>query len=116
MDAPYPSLLFADRHLGERRGVFKIGVVYETPADKLERIPRIIEEVVRAQPRARFDRAHFFEYGDFSLVFEVVYYVYGADYVVYMDTQQAINLGIYLWDRIDGPVGGDLPVAERLRL
>jgi small-conductance mechanosensitive channel len=104
------------KHMRERRVVFKIRVVYETPADKLERIPRIIEEVVRAQPRARFDRAHFFEYGDFSLVFEVVYYVYGADYVVYMDTQQAINLGIYLWDRIDGPVGGDLPVAERLRL
>jgi small-conductance mechanosensitive channel len=70
-------------------------VVYETPADKLERIPLIIAEIARAQPRARFDRAHFFEYGDFSLVFEIVYYVYGPDYVVYMDTQQAINLAIH---------------------
>ncbi|MCG6895733.1 MAG: mechanosensitive ion channel, partial [Thiocapsa sp.] len=81
-------------HMRERRVVFKIGVVYETPADKLERIPDMIAEIIRAQPRARFDRAHFFEYGDFSLVFEIVYYVYGADYVVYMDTQQAINLAI----------------------
>ena len=83
------------KHMRERRVVFKIGVVYQTPADKLERIPGIIAEIVRAQPRARFDRAHFFEYGDFSLVFEIVYYVYGADYAAYMDTQQAINLGIY---------------------
>lgn len=82
------------KHMRERRVVFKIGVVYETPADKLERIPDMIAEIIRAQPRARFDRAHFFEYGDFSLVFEIVYYVYGADYVVYMDTQQAINLAI----------------------
>jgi len=83
------------KHMRERRVVFKIGVVYETPADKLERIPGIIAELVRAQRHARFDRAHFFEYGDFSLVFEIVYYVYGADYNLYMDTQQAINLGIY---------------------
>jgi len=83
------------KHMRERRVVFKIRVVYETPAEKIERIPRIIANIIRAQPRARFDRAHFFEYGDFSLVFEVVYYIYGADYVVYMDTQQAINLAIY---------------------
>ncbi|MDX1345988.1 MAG: mechanosensitive ion channel, partial [Sedimenticolaceae bacterium] len=72
-----------------------IGVVYQTPADVLERIPTIIADVVRAQPHARFDRAHFFEYGDFALVFEVVYFVQGAEYVRYMDTQQAVNLGIY---------------------
>ena len=58
-------------------------------------------EVIRDQPRTRFDRAHFAEYGDFSLVFEVVYYVIGSDYNLYMDTQQAINLvnadqGIFL--------------------
>ena len=83
------------KHMRERRAVFRIGVVYQTPADVLERIPTIIAEVVRAQPHARFDRAHFFEYGDFALVFEVVYFVQGAEYVRYMDTQQAVNLGIY---------------------
>lgn len=83
------------KHMRERRVVFKIGVVYETPADQLERIPRVIADIIRAQPHARFDRAHFFEYSDFSLTFEIVYYVYGSDYNVYMDTQQAINLAIY---------------------
>ena len=28
-------------------------------------------------------------------MFEIVYYVYGPDYTVYMDTQQAINLANY---------------------
>lgn len=83
------------KRMRERRVVFRIGVVYETPADTLERIPGIVAEVIRSQPHARFDRAHFFEYGDFSLVFEIVYYVSGAEYVRYMDTQQAVNLGIY---------------------
>ncbi len=61
----------------------------------VERVPKIIEEIIRAQRNTRFDRAHFFEYGDFSLVFEVVYYVLGADYTLYMDIQQAINLAVY---------------------
>ncbi len=83
------------KRMRERRVVFRIGVVYETSADTLEGIPGIIAEVIGSQAHARFDRAHFFEYGDFSLVFETVYYVSGADYVRYMDTQQAVNLGIY---------------------
>jgi MscS family membrane protein len=43
----------------------------------------------------RFDRAHFQKYGPFSLVFEVVYYVTSADYNVYMDIQQNVNLIIF---------------------
>ncbi len=83
------------KHMRERRVVFKLGVVYQTTPDQLERIPQIIEEIIRAQPRTRFDRAHFAEYGDFSLDFEVVYYVIGSDFNLYMDIQQAINLAIY---------------------
>ncbi|WP_186342977.1 mechanosensitive ion channel domain-containing protein [Allochromatium palmeri] len=83
------------KRMRERRVVFKLGVVYQTPPEMLERIPAMIEAIVRGQERARFDRAHFFEYADFALTFEVVYYVQGADYTLYMDIQQAINLAIY---------------------
>ncbi|NEX19499.1 mechanosensitive ion channel [Thiorhodococcus mannitoliphagus] len=83
------------KRMRERRVVFKLGVVYQTPPEMLERIPAMIEAIVRGQARARFDRAHFFEYADFALTFEVVYYVQGADYNLYMDIQQAINLAIY---------------------
>lgn len=79
----------------ERRVVFKLGVIYQTSAEQLERLPKLIEEIVRAQRLTRFDRAHFVTYGDFALEFEVVYYVIGADYGLYMDIQQAINLALY---------------------
>ena len=83
------------KRMRERRVVFQIGVVYQTPYDKLVRIPGIFREAVEAQKKARFDRAHFNAYGDFALMFEIVYYVLSADYNVYMDTQQAINLMIF---------------------
>jgi len=80
------------KRMYERRVVFTIGVTYQTPAEKLEKIPRIIREAIEAQENARFDRAHFKEFGDFSLNYEIVYYVTQPDYIVYMDIQQAINL------------------------
>jgi len=79
----------------ERRIVFTLGVVYQTPHEKLAEIPSIIQDVIVKQASARFDRAHFQKYGDFSLNFEIVYYVESSDYALYMDIQQAVNLEIF---------------------
>jgi small-conductance mechanosensitive channel len=78
----------------ERRVAFEIGVVYDTPLEKVKAIPEEIREIVTAQEQTRFDRAHFKAYGDYALKFEIVYYVLGPDYALYMDIQQAINLAI----------------------
>lgn len=77
-----------------RRVVFKIGVTYDTDAKKVKEIPGIIGGIIKDVPCAIFDRAHFASYGDFSLNFEIVYYVEGGDYLKYMDIQQQINLAI----------------------
>ena len=79
----------------QRRVVFSLGVTYQTPADKLERIPSLIQAAVEAQDSVRFDRSHFATYGDFALGFETVYYVESSDYTQHMDILQAINLRIY---------------------
>ncbi len=80
--------------MGERRVVFTIGVAGETPHDKLEQVPDIMRQVIEAQPRVRFARAHFSSIGASSLNYEVVYYILDPDYDLYMDIQQAINLAI----------------------
>lgn len=82
------------KHMRERRVVFNLGVVYQTPAALVEAIPGLIKEAVEAQANVRFDRAHFKEYGDSALIFEAVYYVTDPDYNLYMDIHQAINLAI----------------------
>jgi len=83
------------RRMNERRVLFTLGVTYQTPADKLERIPGMIQEIIEAQQQIRFDRAHFSSYGDFSLNFEIVYWVLDKDYAIYMGIQQEINLALY---------------------
>jgi small-conductance mechanosensitive channel len=90
------------KRMMERRVVFNLGVIYQTPAEKLARVPGIVHEIIETQDQARFDRAHFNEFGDSSLNYEIVYYVLNPDYNVYMDTQQAINLEIYKRFRDEG--------------
>ncbi len=82
------------KRMDRRRNVFFLDVTYQTPADQLERIPRLIGEIIQMQPDVTFDRAHFKEFGASALRFEVVYFNENPDYLVYMDTQQAINLAI----------------------
>jgi small-conductance mechanosensitive channel len=83
------------RKMQERRIAFTIGVTYETPLEKLRALPGWLKAAVEAQPDVRFDRAHFKSYGAFSLDDEIVYYVLSADYNLYMDRQQAVNLAIF---------------------
>lgn len=82
------------KRMDKRRVVFSIGVVYETSADTLKKIPALLKQVVESHADIQFDRAHFSGFGDFSLKFEVVYYILTADYNLYMDRQQSIYLGI----------------------
>ncbi len=82
------------KRMKERRIVFTIGICYETPTEKMKKIPEIIKEIVEKEEFARFDRAHFKTYGDFSLNYEIVYFVTSREYLKYVNTQQSINLAL----------------------
>ncbi|MFW6014247.1 MAG: mechanosensitive ion channel family protein [Nanoarchaeota archaeon] len=82
------------RDLKERRALFYLGVVYATPIKKLEKIPSIIKKIIEDTENARFDMANFKKYGDFSLIFEVVYYAETSDYYEYMNINEKIHLEI----------------------
>jgi len=83
------------KRMDRRRVAFNLGVVYSTSHEKLQKIPSIIKDIISSQELATFDRAHFAKFGSYSLDFEIVYFIESADYVPYMDTQQAIYLGIF---------------------
>jgi small-conductance mechanosensitive channel len=83
------------KRMHERRVLFSVGVVYQTPRDKLAEIPVILRRLIAELPDTRFDRSHFSGFGDFALLFETVYYVLSPDYNRYMDLQQQLLLGIH---------------------
>ncbi len=83
------------KRMEKRRVSFTIGIVYGTPLKKIKKVNKIIEDIFKSEKDATLDRVHFKEFGDFSLNFEIVYYVNSSDYLVYMNTQQSVNLKIY---------------------
>ena len=82
------------KRMEKRRVLFSIGVVYQTSTEQLKEVPGIIKQAIESVDETVFDRAHFSSYGDFSLNFEIVYYVLSGDYNKYMDIQQKINFQI----------------------
>lgn len=82
------------KRMAERRVVFGFGVTYDTPPETLESLVAAVRRIIEAKDGTRFDRAHFKNFGASSLDFEAVYYILSADYNVFMDAQQRINLAL----------------------
>jgi small-conductance mechanosensitive channel len=82
------------KRLVNRRILFSLNIDYRTPNEKLKMLPGLLKTIVEKQKPVLFDRAHFASFGDWSLRFEVVYFVLDPDFNKYMDIQQAINLDL----------------------
>jgi small-conductance mechanosensitive channel len=82
------------KRMEDRRAVLTLRVGYDTPPDKIERIPDMVQRIVENRDQVRFDRAHITSLGDSALVVEGIYYLTDPDYQLFLDTQQAVNLEI----------------------
>ncbi|MBN2459611.1 mechanosensitive ion channel family protein [Candidatus Woesearchaeota archaeon] len=83
------------KRMEKRRIVFSFGVKYDTGKAKLKKIKGIVGKIFESMKGADLDRVHFKQFGDFSLNYEVVYFVDTPDYNAYMDLQEDINMKLY---------------------
>jgi len=83
------------KRMDERRVSFRLNIEYGTPEATLIQIPKWVEAIVTGQPHTRFVYATFLEYGEFSLIYEIVYVVESPDYNYYLQIHQEVNLAIY---------------------
>ncbi|HEX6892050.1 MAG TPA: mechanosensitive ion channel family protein [Chryseolinea sp.] len=83
------------KRMEHRRISFTLGVVYDTSLEQLKEIPDIIKSIIASTKDITLDRVHFLSYGDYSLKYEVVFFVETADYNRYADIHQEINFKIY---------------------
>ncbi|WP_254973395.1 mechanosensitive ion channel family protein [Cyanobium sp. Candia 9D4] len=80
--------------LPRRRVAHTLRLSDRMAADKAASIAGLVEGVVRAHPPATFDHCHFIRFVEGALEFQFVFFVPESDVTVYLDLQQAINLGI----------------------
>jgi len=89
------SVIHNYKRLERRRVVFNLSLVYTSTTDQLRKIPSILREIISSQRETTFDRAHLVSFGNYSINFEVVYYIDSADFALYMDTHHAVCLSIF---------------------
>jgi small-conductance mechanosensitive channel len=82
------------RNMKQRRSSFKIGIIYETPTKKMKMIPGIIKKIIEKEDFAIIDRIHFIAFNDFSLDYEIVFFVDSPDYNIFMEVNERILLKI----------------------
>ncbi|NQY80845.1 MAG: mechanosensitive ion channel family protein [Candidatus Caenarcaniphilales bacterium] len=87
------------RRMDVRRVVFHIGMTYDMSVEQIERAKVIVKESVEQVAGARLDRVHFFEFGDFSLNLEIVYYHPNSDYADYMNGREKVSF--YIKEKFD---------------
>ena len=78
-----------------RRVTTHLQVVYETSPAHLKAIPHLIHQVIKEMEGVRFGRCHFKHYTEYSLKFELIYFVLSGDYTFYMDRQHDINIAVF---------------------
>jgi small-conductance mechanosensitive channel len=78
----------------EQRALATIRVRYDTPTDKIQEVPKLLERIVREQPNARFERCHLKTLGEYDLQFELSYFVLQPKLHPLLDLQQAVNFRI----------------------
>ncbi len=82
------------KKMQKRRNSFRFGVVYDTPVEKLRRIDEIVSEIIKQEELTDFDRVFFTNFGEYSLEFEVVYFVLSGDYKEFLKAHESILLKI----------------------
>lgn len=82
------------KRMEKRQVILKIGVIYETDNHKLSEIPNIIKTAIEPIENIIFDIAYFSGFGDFSLDFEVIYYVLSNEIKISRLAKNEVNFAI----------------------
>jgi small-conductance mechanosensitive channel len=80
--------------LSQQRILATIRLGFDTPTDKLQALPKLLENVVREHAQARFERCHLKTLGESSFQFELSYFVQQPAANPLLDLQQAVNFRI----------------------
>ena len=92
------------KRMEHRRVAFNLDLGFDTPPDKVARVPGMVRQIVESQPLTRFDRCHLLTFAESGLRLEAVYFVLDPDFNKYADIHHAINLELlrrFKHDRIE---------------
>ncbi len=83
-----------NRRMQEKRTLIVIGVTYETPPEKLRKVPQLLEQAASGQPLIRFERAHIKGLGASAIEFDFIFWMAVNPERAHLDQQQEIIIRV----------------------
>lgn len=80
--------------LQERRVMIIVGVTYETPYEKLKKVPDVMKEAIFSQKNTSLDHIVLKQLADSSINFEVSYFIKISDEFKWLEIEHNVNLEI----------------------
>lgn len=74
---------------------FVLGVTYETPEEKLKKIPDLMESIIKQQENADLEKVSFDSFGDFALNFKILISINEKEGVKLSEVKSNINYAIF---------------------
>ena len=82
------------KRMQRRQVIMTVGVIYQTKNELLEQIPDIIKNAMQDLTNITLDIAYFSGYGDFSLDYEIIFYVHSNELKEFRLAKHRVNLAI----------------------
>jgi small-conductance mechanosensitive channel len=79
------------KRMPERNVTAVLSLDYNTPLEKLEKVPTIIENIFKDIPHSRLNRCHLARLGSSALEFEILYSVLSQDPILHIQSQNKLN-------------------------
>jgi small-conductance mechanosensitive channel len=83
-----------NRRMSEKRTLIVIGVTYDTPSEKLRKVPQLLEQAASGHPLIRFERAHIRGLAASAIEFEFIFWMSVTPERAHLDQQQEIILRV----------------------
>ncbi|MCH8049714.1 mechanosensitive ion channel [Patescibacteria group bacterium] len=88
--------------LERRRVLMVLGLEYETPNEKLKKIPSGVKKIIESVKNVDFERIYFKDFGESTLDFELTYYVNSSEFNEFVAARHEVNLRLKDWLEKEG--------------
>ena len=90
------------KRMSERRVELSLTLAADVALDKVDALPAMIRDEIVGIPDLRFERACFRKFGDYGLIWDVVFHVTRPELDLYQDRLHQVNLAILKRARKEG--------------
>ncbi|HPH79077.1 MAG TPA: mechanosensitive ion channel, partial [bacterium] len=88
------SIINNYKRMKNRRVDFDLSIAYDTPQNKIKKIPALIATIIQQVPNIKFVHCKLCRLDEYSIIYTCAYTIDNSDYEIYLNIREEILLKI----------------------